>query len=356
MNARLMLLVVGLSASAFAQRPPELERAQTAMGERHYEVALKALDGLWKKPNLERDTVLTVLELRGLALASTGKADAADESFRALLALDPHRPLAGKYQGKAAGPIAAAVKWFEGNGALEVSALPPGAQNGRVKQLGLQVKNDGLQLGRVARFHVRGESGVWKVTDAPLLNGAATLDVDGATFDWWAELLGERTAQLVFLASAGRPVHDVAPAPVAVVTPEPVKASPPSDRPVESPAPSLTPTQVSQPGPLAGPSTVRTVGYVLLGAGVVAAAIGVYFGVTSSSLRSGIMADLTAGRSTQADLYARDQRAIMNATIANALFIGAGVVGITGGVLWFVGRTEVQLAAGPGSVSVTGRF
>ncbi len=350
---RSVWLLCVLATAALAQpRSVELERAQDLMGERKYDAALKSLDAAWKRPNLDRDTVLTVLELRGLALASSGKVELAEASFRTLLSLDARRQLSGKYQGKVTVAISAAQQWVAENGSLEVSALEPGTQGQRVKQVGLQVKNDALKLAKSVRFHLRGDGGVWKSVDGTLTNGSAAIDADGEAVDWWAEVLGERSAQLLFLASAGRPVHNVAPAPVAVVADVP-KAAPPVRLEPKADTESA-PIAVTQQA--ASVSGVRIAGYALLGAGVVAAGVGTYFGVTSGGLRSGIMADLAAGRSTQADLYARDQRAIMNATLANVFFITAGALGLTGGLLWFLGRSDVQVGAGMGSVSVTGRF
>lgn len=349
---RLMLVVLAVaSATSFAQRNPELERAQQQLAQKKYDAALKSLDAAEKKGGLERDSLLTLLESRGLAQASLGQLDKAEQDFRALLQLDAKRDLTGKYVGKVAGVIASAKEWFKANGGIELGPLEPGAQDGRVKQISLFVKNDPLRLISQVRFYLRKDGGAWKPVEAKVINGAAATDVDSETIEWWAEALSERKDQLLFLGSAGRPIKQRAPAPVvAVVETKTDAPERPSVTPVQAPVVE-TRTTTTQRG-----SALRPAGYVLLGLGVVAAGVGTYFGVSSFGEREKIKAELSMGGFDVAALYARDQAAIGSARVANILFAAAGALGITGGVLWFLGRDVAVVPGAGGGVTVLGKF
>lgn len=367
---RSIALVSLLAASAaFAQKNPDLEKAQKLLAAKKYPEALKAIDAASKKGNLDRDSLLTLWESRGLAEASTGKLDKAEESFRAVLQLDARRDLTGKYTGKVADVVARAKEWFKNNGGIEVGPLDPGAADGKVTQISLFVRNDPLKLISKAKFYVRVDGGPWKPVEAKIVNGAAATDVNATTVEWWAELVSEENNQLLFLGSAGKPVKQAAPAPVAVAkapvdepkkVDEPVKEQPkltPKDTPKED---DLAKTEVTKSG---GGSALRPVGYVLIGLGVASAGVGAYFGITSNGMRERIKADLMSGAASIPELYTRDQAAITNAALANTLFISAGVLAVTGGIFWFLGRDQggaVTIApvvtGNGGAVSVSGRF
>lgn len=203
---RMLLLALALSAAtATAQRYPDLQKAQTLLAQKKYDAALKALDAAEKKGSLDREALLTLLESRGLALASLNKLDDAEKNFRSVLALDGKRDLTGKYQGKVAGVIAAAKDWYAKNGGIELGALEPGAEDGRVKQVSLFVKNDPLKLITHIRFYLRTDGGAWKPVDTNVANGAAAVDTDAATVEWWAAALTEKQDQLMFLALRASP-------------------------------------------------------------------------------------------------------------------------------------------------------
>lgn len=352
---RTLLLLLSLSSfAALAQKNPDLEKAQAQLAQRKYADALKSLDAAEKKGGLDRDSYLTLLESKGLALAQTNKADAAELSFRSVLCLDPKRELAGKYSGPVGKPIAAAIEWAKANGALELVALDPGTSNGRVKQISFAVKNDPLKLVKVVKFYVKSDGGSWKPTPGTITNGAASLDTDADVVEWWAETQDDKNSQVAFLGSALKPVKNTAPAPVAVVEKKP---DAPKADPVMTPQPKPEPVVAAVTEPASSP--LRPIGYALLGAGVIAVGVGAYFGVTYNSERAAIKDALMTGSATQASLYERDQAAIQNGVIANALFIGGGALVAGGAVLWFVGGTSSSMAIvpmGTNGLAVTGTF
>lgn len=349
---RALFLVLAVAAStAFAQRYPDLQKAQTLLAQKKYDAALKALDAAEKKGNLDREALLTLLESRGLALASLGKLDAAETNFRSVLALDGRRDLTGKYQGKVAGVIASAKDWHAKNGGIELGALDPGAEDGRVKQVSLFVKNDPLKLITHIRFYLRTDGGAWKPLDTTVANGAAAVDVDATTVEWWAAALTERQDQLMFLASAGRPVKQSAPVAVAKV-----------DAPKEEPKATLTPREETKPvEDLQQPATtvmspVRGVGIGLLVAGAVAGGVGTYFGISSNTAANDIRTSLMNGGYDPNALYQQDQARITQAAVANALIIGAGALGVTGLILIIAGQDVVVTPNANGGATVSGRF
>ncbi len=357
---RLALVLSLLSSLALAQRNPDLEKAQQLLAARKYDAALKAIDAASRKGGLERESLLTLWESRGLAEASLGQTQKAEESFRSVLQLEPKRDLTGKYTGKVATVVAAAKEWFKANGGIELGPLDPGTADGRVTQVSFFVKNDPLKLITQVKFYLRIDGGAWKPVTAKVVNGAAATDTDALSIEWWAEALSERNDQLMFLGSAGRPIKQSAPPAIAKVEePKKVEDAPAKTEPVK-----VTPTEKPEEKPVvaatsSGGSALRPVGYVLIGLGVAAVGVATYFGITANGLREGVKADLAAGNVSQSALFMRDQQAITNSTIANVLFISGGVLAVTGGTFWFLGR-DVQVAptvgAGGGGLTVFGKF
>jgi hypothetical protein len=352
---RLVLMVALVSLGALAQRNPDLEKAQQLLAQKKYDAALKSLEAAAKKGGLERESLLTLLESRGLAQASLGQTQQAEESFRSVLQLDARRDLTGKYTGKVAGVIASAKEWFKEHGGIELGPLDPGTQDGRVKQISLFVKNDPLKLISQVRFYVRKDGGAWKPIEASLVNGAAATDVDAETIEWWAEALSEKKDQLMFLGSAGRPIKQSAP--VAVAAKEPTKEV---DAPAKQPETKLTPTprpeERLEAQPVMQSSPLRPVGYVLLGLGAVGLGVGTYFGVNSNSIRTTVKADLAAGGSDPVELYNRDQSAIASARLANIMLISGGAVAATGLLFVIIGKDVAVVPGAGGGVTVSGKF
>lgn len=352
MRALLLAALVTSAAASAADAPKnaDLEKAQKALAAKKYPDALKAIEAAEKKGGLDLDSHSTLLETKALALASTKKLDKAEEEFRKLLVIDPRRDLSGKYKGDVVKALEAALTWVNKNGGLQVIGLEPTAANGKVSKVGVQVKNDPLNWAKTARIYVKDAGGQWKTTDVALTNGSAAADADGADVEYWAELQDANKNQLKLLGSAIRPQHAVAPAVVAeapkpVEKPKPApKAEPVAAAPVKDPEPALTPREdtektdavVTEETPKSG-SMLRPVSYALLGAGIISAGVGVYFGATSAGARSQILMDQMAGTFTQQQLFDRDQARIGQAQIANALFITAAVLAAVGVVLFVLG-------------------
>ncbi|MDP2274239.1 MAG: tetratricopeptide repeat protein [Archangium sp.] len=355
MNRLFLILVALASLTSFAQRNPDLEKAQQLLAQKKYAEALKSIEAAAKKGGLERESLLTLLESRGLAQASLGQTEKAEESFRSVLQLEPRRDLTGKYTGKVVPVIAAAKEWFKTNGGIELGPLDPGVEAGRVKQISLFVKNDPLKLISQAKFYVRKDGGAWKPVEAAMANGAATTDVDADVVEWWAELLSERKDQLMFLGSAGKPIKQTAPAPVAVAKVEEKKADAPAAEPEKKLTPAEKPDERLEAVTMKS-SPLRPVGFVLLGLGVAAAGVGTYFGVTSAGQRDSVRADLAAGNTSQVELYNRDQTAISNGAIANVLWAAGGALGVTGLIMVILGHDVAVVPGAGGGVTVLGKF
>jgi hypothetical protein len=348
----------------------ELEKAQKLMGAKKYDAALKSLESAAKKSGLDRDSYLTILELKGLAEAQSGKDKLSEATFKQLLSIDPKRSLVGKYSGKPMVAIGAAQTYVLNNGALEAVALEPTTEGGMVKQLNVAVKNDGLSLAKMVRFHVRGDSGVWKASESPILNAAASTAASGASVDYWVEVLGDKNAQLLLLGIPTKPVKAVAAPekPIQVAVKEPVKEvvveSVKTDVPkaamkIDEATTKIDEAKVVVSDESKASSPIRPIGYGLMAAGVVAVGVGAYFGITANGARESIKADLAAGSATQQQLYDRDQQAISSSTIANVLFAAGGALAVTGGVLWFVGGDEpakVAVLPSLNGVLVSGNF
>lgn len=355
MNRLFPILVALGSFTAVAQRNPDLEKAQQLLAAKKYDAALKSIEAAAKKGGLERESLLTLLESRGLAQASLGQTQQAEESFRSVLQLEPRRDLTGKYTGKVVPVIAAAKEWFKANGGIELGPLDPGTEDGRVKQVSLFVKNDPLKLITQAKFYVRKDGGAWKPVETTLANGAAAVDVDGEVIEWWAELLSERKDQLMFLGSAGKPIKQTAPAPVAVAKVEEKKADAPVNTvPLETKVTPAETTLTAQPVTRGSP--LRPVGFVMMGLGVAAIGVGSYFGINSSSIRTTVRTSLDAGGYDPNELYARDQTAISQAAIANTLFIGGGALALSGLLFVILGTDVVVVPGAGGGATVVGKF
>ncbi|MBL8953289.1 MAG: hypothetical protein JNK82_21095, partial [Myxococcaceae bacterium] len=294
MRALLLTLTLTASALAAAGEPvkhPELEKAQKALASKKYADALKLLDAAEKKGGLDVDSYATLLESRALALASTKKVDQATTELKKLLALDPRRDLAGKYKGDVVKALDAALAWVAQAGGNQLVALDPEASGGKVKKVSVQVKNDPLSMVKAVRINVRDGNG-WRPVDAAPAGGIASADTDAAEVEFWAEAWDDKKNQVETLGSAIRPITQTAPVAVAAAEkPKAVeKAAPVADAPKESAQ--LTPADkepetnlVEEPAPKKNVG-LRAVSYALIGAGIITAGVGTYFGVSSQSARS----------------------------------------------------------------------
>jgi hypothetical protein len=346
----LLIAALALGAVAWAQKYPDLEKAQKLIASKKYADALKAIDAAEKKGGLDHDSYMTLLESKGLCQASSGKLDAATESFKALLALDPRRDIQGKYKGDVVKSLDAALEFVKSKGGLEVVALEPGVKAGKVKQVSVSVKSDPLAQAKAVRIFIKEDAGTWKPVDVTLTNGVAAADVDAAQVEFWVEVDDALKNQLLFVGSAIRPVKQSAPpavaeapkpapAQVAEAKPAPAPAVDPAKQAGPSPdtAPPPAPAEVTETTAPKGNSALRTVSYPVFGLGIVAAAVGIYFGASAQSARSSILMDQMNMTATQQMLYDRDQTRIGQAQAANALLISAGVLAAAAIVMFILG-------------------
>ncbi|MBL8949476.1 MAG: hypothetical protein JNK82_01775, partial [Myxococcaceae bacterium] len=235
----------------------------------------------------------------------------------------------------------AALAWVAQAGGNQLVALDPEASGGKVKKVSVQVKTDPLSIVKAVRINVRDGNG-WRPVDTAPAGGIASADTDAAEVEFWAEAWDDKKNQVETLGSAIRPITQAAPVAVAAAEkPKAVeKAAPVADAPKENaqlkpankePEPNL----VDEPAPKKNVG-LRAVSYALIGAGIITAGVGTYFGVTSQSARSQILADQMAGTFSQQVLYDRDQARLGNARIANTLFVTAAAVAVIGVVLFII--------------------
>lgn len=342
MRTPALIIVTGLLWSAAAAASvPKVEEARKLIDDLELEAALKALDAADKTEGNSRATVLEILTLQGVAFGTLGKDAKTRDSFRKLLLLDPDAKLPGDLPPRVRTPFFEAKEWASSNGPL---AATPGAElgEGLVRAVKLTMERDVLRLARLARFHLKID-GADQLVEVPFTGGKAVANVGKTGLTWWAEVLSERKGVLFAVASASAPRSEstgVNPA-AAAVTPPPTVAQ----------------------GPVAG-AWRRPTGFVLVGAGAVAAGIGVALGLGANDARSKVTAATRdeLGRITsltQRDAAALEASAHTQASVANVLFGVGGALAAAGVVLVVMGpSTEpvVALSPTPGGVAVTGSF
>jgi hypothetical protein len=190
--------------------------------------------------------------------------------------------------------------------------------------------------------------------------------------DWWAELIGPKEAVLASLGDEDNPIRGAAAPelraketkdrePVAT-TKEPRLTPHDSDRTFAStPSESLTaPPEATKVTASGSTSTLRRLGYGVLGAGAGAGIAGGVFALISQGARgqissatkddAGRITNITQIRAAELEAQARS-----NAVIANVLFVSAGGLVAAGGTLWLLGGRVAVTPAGNG-VAVSGEL
>jgi hypothetical protein len=335
-----VLLLCG-AVEVLAAPSVKLAEAKRLIEDLELEKALKSLDAAEAIAGNSKDTLVEIASLRGATLATLGKTRPAEEAFRLALFLDPAFKLVGDYPPRVRTPFYAARDWAAKNGTLEASAEAAQLQ-GQIETITIVVNADALKLASKVRFYVRTGSS-WAVDDVAVASGRAKRVVGQPSVEWWAELLSPKAAVLMTFASDVSPRIDTAP-----LVNEPV-----GKRADEQLSGRLTPAL----------RPMRLVSISLMGAGVVAAAVGIGLGVNSVAARSQFLdaakdaTGLVTGLS-RVDALALEERSKREATIANVLFVSSVVVAVTGAVLFLVDltKTTVALMPSPGAVWVVGRF
>jgi hypothetical protein len=330
-------------ATAAGAASPRLEEARKLIDDLEMEAALKALDAADKTEGNDRQTVLEILTLQGIAFGTLSKEAKTRDSFRKLLLLDPEAKLPNDLPPRVKTPFFEAKEWAATNGPFTATA---GATfgNGLVQSVKLTMQKDVLRLARTARFHLKID-GATQDVDVPFTAGKAEAPVAKAGVAWWAEVLSERKGVLLLVGSANAPREDGAQSPVA-------RAGPVTE-----------PLAVETQAPVAG-GWRRPTGFVLLGAGAVAAGVGVILGAQSGAARARLTNATRdeQGRVTgltQAEAGPLEAGANTQAAVANVLFGVGGALGAAGVVLVVLGpagEPTVALSPAPGGVFVSGHF
>jgi hypothetical protein len=349
MRHALLTCLVTLSAVAGAT---PLQDAKRLVEDLEYAPALKLLDQLEKTEGNDADALREIWLLQGISYGTLGKDAKTRDAFRKLLIVFPDTTLPADLPPRVRTPFFEAKEWASSSGTLSVT---PNAtvEGGKVTALELKLGPDVLRLARTARFHVKAD-GAEKTEDVPFAGGKASLALSASSAAWSAEILSERKG--VLLRVAARTDGG------AVKRDEPVAET----RPTTTPGNSTTArTDVTQPGePAVEGAWRRPTGLALLGAGALAAGIGVYFGVTSASTAArvtGAQRD-EAGRVTgvtQKEAASLEAQAHGQATTANVLFVVGGALGVAGAVLTIMGpsgKPVAQLAPAGAGFSIAGSF
>lgn len=338
-SAFLMAALLWAAVPALAAPNPRVAEARKLIDDLEFEAAVKVLDAAEKAAGNDRETVLEILTLQGVAFGTLGKEAKTRDSFRKLLMLDPGATLPPDLPPRVRTPFLEAKEWAATNGPLTAR---PGVElsGGLVRSVKLTLEKDLLRQARAARFHLTVE-GVEQVVEAPFTAGVAVASVDRPAVSWWAELLNERKGVLVEVGSARAPRQEWT---------------------GENPVVPAT-RSVTDAAPVSG-GWRRPTGFVLLGAGAVAAGVGLVLGVQSADGRARLTNATRdeQGRVTgltQARAGALEASANAQASVANLLFGVGGALGAAGVVFVVLGPvTEpvVSLSPAPGGLVATGRF
>lgn len=374
-----LILAAGLAAAAPL---PELEKAASALAEGRAPQALKMLDAVAAVGKLDKENLVQLYQLRGIALAAMKKEPQAKAAFQAMLWLQPDAGLPPSADGKAFKPFRAAKDWSRAAPGLEFRAEPAATDDkGKVMQIAAFVKNDPLKLVRKVRFHIRANEGSWTSVVEPVQSSYAAAATEADGVEWWAELLADRDSVMATLNSEADPVLEGKakgkkqppkkdPKPVAKADDKKPddkvakKDDKPSDAPVDEKrdekepetAPVAEATAPAKPFVVTG---VRGLGFGLAAVGAVSAIIGVVCGAASAGTRGELNALPSDGSlittMTQKDAMAKEASANGLATAANVLLIGGGVMAATGVVLVIAGgpsedATVTLAPAGAGAV------
>lgn len=330
-----------LSATAALAASPKLEEARRLIDDLEMDAALKALDAADRAEGNDQATVLELWTLQGIAFGTLSKEAKTRDSFRKLLMIAPESTLPPDLPPRVKTPFFEAKDWSGTNGPTTAVGTAD-FQGGLVQVVRVSLQKDVLRLGRTARFHLNA-GGTEQTVDVPFTAGKAEAPVGKPHVRWWAEVLSERKGVLLQVASAAAPRED-------------------GEAAVASSEPSVAPS-VEMQAPVSG-GWRRPTGFVLLGAGAVAAGVGAILGAQSAAARNRITnaerdAEGRVTSITQAEAGPLEANANTQASIANVLFGVGGALGAAGVVLVIIGPSKeptVALSPAPGTLLVTGHF
>lgn len=332
-------LVLGALSAMAQSNNAKLLEARALFDDLELEKAAKALAAAEAIPGNSRQTVLQILELQAVVYGTMNKEAKARDACRALLLLQPGFVMPKDQPPRVRTPYFEAKEWAEAN-PLVLAPSTSGCEQAACTPV-VQVTKDMLRLIKKVRF-VLLEGPEPKTREVVPEGGSARVALAASHVQWRAELLGKADAVLLELG--------------------PFTAGQPAEKPVAtSTETSVTTTTTSA---ASGPPW-RPIGYGVAGGGVLAAGLGVLFGVLSSQARGRITGAMVDGAGlttsiTQRDAAEAERVARSQATIANALFVTGGVLVAAGVVFFIVGAPaspeSVSLSVGPSGLAVWGHF
>lgn len=321
MLAPLVIAALVAAADAPVAAPDEhpLECAEEALFKLDYRRASVELDRALQRYGNDRDTLLRILELRGLTSAALRDESTATASFRALLALSPDHQLASHHAPRIRALYESARADVVAQGALDAILLADQG-DGFVR---VQLEPDPWALAKRVRFHFVREDGDVQLIGGELVNGVAAIEAPRAVqAGWWGEVLGENDAVLFTLGA-----HDaLLPAPRRLFIPT-----------FGVLVPGWAPAAPPQRGIV---SRVPKASWGLWAGAGATAMTGAVFAVLSESAKRSVLSAQRddAGRvvgMTQREAFGIDQRARATAQVANIAFAATLTLGAAGGAYWW---------------------
>ncbi|MBL8920124.1 MAG: hypothetical protein JNJ54_14760 [Myxococcaceae bacterium] len=329
---------------AAAAPNPKIGEGRKLLEDLELEKAARTLAAAESQAGNDRAQVLEILELQAVVYGTMNKEAKARDAFRELLTLNPGFKLPPEHPPRVRTPFYEAKEWVAQNEPLKLEQTA--TTEAGVTTLTLSVKKDLLRLVKKARF-VLTDGPAPQVREAALEAGLAKTTVEAPKLGWTIQVLGARDAIVIELGPFTHEVPTGAPVSVEQTRAEGNEG---------------VSTAASAP---ASPSPLRPVGYALFGAGVVAAGVGVVFGVLANGARARVTGATQDGQGlitslTQRQAQTLEQQARSQAVLANVLFGVGGALAAAGVVLFFVGaptsEAPVSLTIAPGGVVVTGAF
>ena len=248
-----------LGSPGLGRHPAALDEARKLIDDLELEAALKALDAADKTEGNDRATVLEILTLQGIAFGTLGKDAKTRDSFRKLLMLAPRATLPVRPAAPRAHPLLRGAA--TGRAPTVRIAVTGGAdlEGGFVQAVKVLVDKDVLRLARTVRFHLELDG-----EEVDPRRAARRRQGRGAGAPAGRQLVGGGAQR-----SQGRALR-------------PRQRGPARQDGELRPrvAAVEAPLRVETPGPVSG-GWRRPTGFVLVGAGAVAAGIGVFLGVQS---------------------------------------------------------------------------
>lgn len=320
-----------------------LGRAEKLLYQLKYKEAAEALDAALSVEGNDRATLLRIYELSGVVAGTLSQPDRAVSFFKMLLVLNPEHQQTRTYSPKLRPHYFEAKAWVADHGAIRFEANRPNSRLQPAARARVALRSDPLEMARRVRFHVRLPGEPWQTRVVGLADGGADSALTAESLEWWAELLGEKSAILSQVGTVDSPLVESTPGPAEVAQ----GSSPAEARP--APLSPLPVAERSSPHPEMK-ARLRPWAYSALAAAAVSGIAGGAFGLSSRGRRNEIAGASRdeAGRIVglnQVDAAVLAQSARTHAIVANSLFAAAGTLAITSAALLLLGVESPQEAA-----------